>query len=118
MSEKINVGAICNRLVVFADTGMTLSDAASLMREHHVGSLVVVEERDQGRVPKGMVTDRDIVVAVVARDADARTITVGDAMSSNLVTVREEDSVCDAPRWRATSARRRGGRRADRYHNA
>src|SRR3990172_12628772 len=64
--RAMNVGEICNRIVMFAYRGTSLTDAARLMREHHVGSLVVVDETAQGRVPVGMLTDRDIVVAAVA----------------------------------------------------
>jgi CBS domain-containing protein len=43
----------------------------------------------------GVLTDRDIVTAVVARDLDPRRLTVGDVMSAELVTAREGDSVLD-----------------------
>ena len=95
MGEKLNVGGICNRAVVFAYKHMSVAEAARLMLEEHVGSLVVVEETDNGRVVIGMLTDRDIVVAVVARDFNAQTLRVADVMSSGLVTARAEDSVHD-----------------------
>lgn len=103
----MSVGEICNRNVVFTYKSVVLSEAARLMRDHHVGSLVIVEETTQGRIPIGILTDRDITVAVVAQDHDARNIAVGDTMSANLITVREEDSVVDALRL----MRRRGVRR-------
>ncbi|MGH8700527.1 MAG: CBS domain-containing protein [Burkholderiales bacterium] len=103
----MNVGEICNRIVVFAHRGTSLTDAAKLMREHHVGSLVVVDESAQGCVPVGILTDRDIVVAAVAGEVDPRTVTVGEMMQGDLVTAREEDSVFDALRL----MRRRGIRR-------
>jgi len=37
---------------------MAIDDAARLMREQHVGALVVIDETDQGRVVVGMLTDR------------------------------------------------------------
>lgn len=105
--QAMSAGELCSRAVVFAYPDMALNEAARLMREHHVGSLVVVEERDVGRVPIGMVTDRDITVAVIARDLDARTINVGEIMSANPVTVRESDSVFDALRVMRTGGVRR-----------
>ncbi len=60
------VGEICNREVVIAEKTLSVVDAAQLMRTHHVGDLVVVEERAGRRLPVGIVTDRDIVVEVVA----------------------------------------------------
>jgi len=59
----MNVGELCNRDVVFATRDTGLIEAARRMREHHVGSLVVVAEQFSQRVPIGMITDRDIVVA-------------------------------------------------------
>lgn len=95
MGERMNVGEICNRTVVFAYKHMSVSEAARLMCEQHVGSLVVIEETDNGRVVVGMLTDRDIAVAVVARDFDAQTLRVANVMSGDLVTARTEDSIHD-----------------------
>ena len=60
------VGEICNRDVVIADKSLSVAAAAQLMRTHHVGDVVVVEEKDGRKHPAGIVTDRDIVVEVVA----------------------------------------------------
>ena len=103
----MNVGEVCSRVVVFAERNLPLTEAARLMRDHHVGSLVVVDDAGAGRVPVGMITDRDIVVAVVAKDLDPRTITVGDAMGPEITTARETDSEFDVLRL----MRRRGIRR-------
>jgi CBS domain-containing protein len=94
----VNAGEICNREVVIVKRDTGLVEAARLMREHHVGSLVVVLERDGKRVPVGILTDRDIVVAVVAKALDARTLTVGDAMSAGLYVVREQDGLAEVLR--------------------
>lgn len=94
----MNVGELCNRVVVFAERAMPLPEAARLMRQHHVGSLVVVDERGAGRVPVGILTDRDIVVAVVAGEVDPRTLTVGEVIGASLITARETDSVFDVLR--------------------
>ncbi len=68
--------------------------AAQLMRERHVGYLVVTEPGATGRGrPVGVLTDRDIVVAVVARKVDAEKIAVGDVMTQPAVTVRATDPV-------------------------
>jgi CBS domain-containing protein len=75
-----------------------LATAARLMREHHIGYLIVVEPsmQEAGFTPVGVLTDRDIVVSVVAREADPRMLRVGDVMTQNPVTVMTEDSVTDA----------------------
>src|SRR5438552_18979777 len=96
MKDPLNAGDLCMRSVTFVLPSMVLSEAARLMREHHVGCLVVVDQpsRDE-RIPIGMLTDRDIVSAVVAKDADARTLRVGDVMSTGVATVREQESLLD-----------------------
>jgi len=101
------IGEMCNRVVVFAHEKMSLSGAAKLMREHHVGRLVVVKEDDPGRIPIGIVTDRDIVVEVVAEGLDHKALTVGEIMGRELVTAGEQDNVLDI----LQVMRRRGIRR-------
>jgi len=64
------------------------------MRQGHIGSLVIVEQMNVGkRSPVGIVTDRDIVVEVIATGLDPAVITVGDVMERELVVGRESDSV-------------------------
>ena len=94
----MKAGDLCNREVVFAYRDTRLVEAAQLMREHHVGSLVVVAEHGSQRVPVGLLTDRDIVVAVVAQELDVRSLMVGDAMSGDLLMVREQDELVDCLR--------------------
>jgi CBS domain-containing protein len=94
----MNAGELCNREVVVAYRTNTLVEAAKLMREHHVGSLVVVVDRLSERVPVGILTDRDIVVAVIAKELDPRTLTVGELLSGELLAVHEKDAIPDALR--------------------
>lgn len=94
----MNVGEICNRKVVVCYRGTPLVEAARLMREHHVGSLVVVVDRLSERVPVGIVTDRDIAVAVIAKGLDPKALSVGDVISEELLSVREQDGLADALR--------------------
>lgn len=44
MGERLTVGEVCTRSVTIAFRRTTLTGAAKLMRENHVGSLVVVDE--------------------------------------------------------------------------
>lgn len=107
MGERLDAGAICTRLVTVAERTMPVDEAARLMRAHHVGSLVVADDTPAGRVPVGMLTDRDIVMTVVAKDVDPRTLQVQDVMSADLVTVRSDASVIDLLRtMRAKGLRR------------
>jgi CBS domain-containing protein len=92
----MTIGEICTRVTVFTTREATVADAAKLMRQHHVGSLVVVEDVNGGkRVPVGIVTDRDAVVEVMATGLDPNTITVGDIMVQDLVTARESEGVLE-----------------------
>jgi CBS domain-containing protein len=65
------IGEICNREVIITTPEMTVAGAAKLMRQHHVGSIVVVDNaRTQIRIPIGLLTDRDIVIELTAMDLD------------------------------------------------
>lgn len=103
----MDVGEICIREVVVTDRETTVAEAARLMREFHVGDLVVVDESGGRRAPAGIVTDRDVVIGVVAPGLDPATLTVGDIMAGELVTARETDGVFET----LQSMRRRGVRR-------
>ena len=90
------IASICNRSVAFTTPDTTVAAASKLMRHGHVGSLIVVEQLNGGRrVPVGIVTDRDIIVEVVATGLDPAVITVGDIMSRELVVGRESDTVLE-----------------------
>lgn len=88
------IASICNRAVAFTTRDTPIAAAAKLMRQGHIGSLVIVEQMNGGkRIPVGIVTDRDIVVEVIATGLDPAVITVGDVMERELVVGRESDSV-------------------------
>ncbi|MGB8339333.1 MAG: CBS domain-containing protein [Burkholderiales bacterium] len=92
------IGSLCNRNVVFASRDTTIADASSLMRHQHVGDVVVIDKVDGHHLPVGIVTDRDIVVEVVAMGLDAKVLTLGDILVGNLVTVDELDERDDTLR--------------------
>lgn len=87
------IGDICVREVVIAMRDTTVQEAARLMRENHVGDLLVVDRANGRRTPLGIVTDRDIVVAVVALDLDPAALSVGDIMGPELETALETQGV-------------------------
>ncbi|ABA87330.1 CBS domain pair protein [Syntrophotalea carbinolica DSM 2380] len=92
----MQVGEVCNRDVVIIDRNDPISNAAKLMRHHHVGNVVVVEERGDERFPVGMLTDRDLVVEVLANEVAPESMLVADVMSFDLISVKEEESMLDA----------------------
>jgi CBS domain-containing protein len=88
---------LCSPQVVTAEPGASLREAALQMRNQHVGALVVVEKKDGVARPVGILTDRDIVVAVIAvPGARPEGIRVGDAMTTELATAREDDGLFEA----------------------
>jgi CBS domain-containing protein len=94
--------------VVLGEPGASLREAALLMRNQHVGALVIVEKKDGVVRPVGILTDRDIVVAVVAVPA-ARPegIRVADAMSTQLAVAQEDDGIFEAVQRMSERAVRR-----------
>jgi len=94
----MSLSEICNRLVVVTPAKTSVEEASRLMREHHVGSLVVVEESARGRRPIGIITDRDVVIEVVAAGVAPATVTVGEIMGPELVSAREDDEPWDTIR--------------------
>ena len=70
-----------------------MQGAALLMRKHHVGDLIVIDGAGGQAVPVGIVTDRDIVVSVIALGLDPAGLQVDDIMSDDLLTCREDDDV-------------------------
>ncbi len=87
------VGSLCKTDVITVTAEQTVAAAARLMRERHVGLLVVVDagEFKPDLKPVGVLTDRDIVTAVVAKDADARALKVGDIMTRHPVLAGESN---------------------------
>lgn len=92
----MTVGEHCNRDVVIISGEESIKVAAELMRTHHVGDVVLVEERQGKRVPVGIVTDRDLVVEVMAAGLAPDELAVRDIVVESPYIVREEDSLFDA----------------------
>lgn len=92
----MSVGQVCNREVIIVKRHEGLVDAVKLMRKHHVGDLVVVEERSGKNVPVGIVTDRDILIRVVGEDLGLDEFAVEDVMTTDITTARESDEIPEA----------------------
>jgi len=103
----MSVGEICNREVIVIQRDATVVEAAKLMRQYHVGAVIVVEKRDGRRVPVGVVTDRDLVIEVMATELDENVITVGDIMAQEVFTIKESAASYEAIEFmRRKTARR------------
>lgn len=93
--NQMTAGKYCNREVVVTESGTTINEVAKLMREHHVGDLVVIRKEGDQNIPIGIITDRDLVVGVLAQDIPTEAITLRDVMSAGLITVTEEHTLLE-----------------------
>jgi CBS domain-containing protein len=97
----------CMLDVVCCTPRTTVLEAAHLMRRKHVGDLVVVEDDEAEKKPLGVITDRDIVVEVLAKGMDPATTLVGSVMRTPVVIAHEdEDSALTLERMRTHGVRR------------
>jgi predicted transcriptional regulator len=87
------IGEICSREVVFVARSESCAQAARLMRENHVGSLVVVAKAGSPAMPIGMITDRDLAVGVMALGLDPENTLVEAVMRPRIALVRENEGL-------------------------
>jgi predicted transcriptional regulator len=71
-------------------------EAAKLMRDGHIGNVVIVNERDGRTEPIGVASDRDIVVQLVAKEVDPVDIMVTDLMARELFVALENEDIHEA----------------------
>ncbi|SER15515.1 CBS domain-containing protein [Solimonas aquatica] len=101
------VDEACNPTVVVAEPDTGIADAARRMREYHVGCVVVVEREGGTMRPVGIVTDRDLVVEVLAQQVQMEALTLADLMAQPLITAEENEDLLDAlDRMREAGVRR------------
>ena len=86
----MKAGEFCNREVVVIEKDASVAAAAALMREHHVGSVVVVDALGDAPRPLGVLTDRDIVIEFVTQNVAPEDVEAGDAVGPELITVTED----------------------------
>jgi CBS domain-containing protein len=90
----MHIGEIATVETIYCKRDESVQGAALMMRKNHVGDLVVIEQVESGeRIPVGIVTDRDIVVSVIALGLDPSSLQVGDIMTDDLLTTTEDDDV-------------------------
>jgi CBS domain-containing protein len=74
---------VMSKKVVSIDADAPVLDAARLMKEKKIGSLIVFAQRS----PAGIITERDFVYRVICEEKDTRATTVGDVMSKPLISI-------------------------------
>jgi CBS domain-containing protein len=83
----MSIAQICQRHVITIGAAATLREAAALMREHHVGALVVTAEAGGQNQVVGVLTDRDLAIEVLARGMGTEDLRVAQVASRRLAAV-------------------------------
>jgi CBS domain-containing protein len=73
----------------------SLQEAARLMRDHHVGAVLVTEDGETDQ-PAGIVTDRDIAIHAAAEGRSLTGCAVEDVMTPGVITVPKNARVSEA----------------------
>lgn len=94
----MTIGSICTRQVVTVDREIDIAAASVVMRDNHIGYLIVTDARSGGSAPIGVITDRDIVVKVLAKDVGPHSLTVGDVMTAEPLTAGDDDGISETLR--------------------
>lgn len=103
----MSVGEFCNRDVVVTDGTTPIPEVAQLMRRYHVGDVLIVERHGEVATPVGILTDRDIVIEVLAKGVEADSVTAADVMSQELFLLNEGEAISSAiERMHARGVRR------------
>ncbi len=89
------LASLCKHPVRVVTPETTIRTAAKMMREHHIGALVVVADESNISKPIGIVTDRDIVVAIVALDLDPDIFLIDDLLDRPLIVAQTEQRIRD-----------------------
>lgn len=100
----MRIGDICKRHVITTAATTPVTQVAKLMREAHVGCVVVIDTASR---PVGMLTDRDIVVEIVAAGMEAASVRAGDVMTAHPTVADPADEAS----WALKVMRDRGVRR-------
>jgi CBS domain-containing protein len=91
--STISVGELMTERLETIDSSSTAQEASKKMRDDKIGSLVVVDNKNNGNKPIGIVTERDLVRKVCVNDANSSKVLVKEIMSSPLVTIDSRSSV-------------------------
>jgi CBS domain-containing protein len=101
------ISHFCTRDVVTVAPHTSVVEACALMRKHHVGAVVVVEETASGKRPLGVLTDRDIAVEVVALRLAPESLKVSEVVQRDVTTIREDAGYAETVRLMSLNGVRR-----------
>lgn len=89
----MTIGKIGKHKVIVASVDCTILEVAKLMKKHNVGDIVIVESKNE---PIGIITDRDIIIKMVADEVNPKDMTASDIMSNDLLVLKEYQSIQEA----------------------
>jgi predicted transcriptional regulator len=92
----MKVDRVYTRNIIGTTRSSTLADAAELMRNHHVGALLVTEDPPEDANAVGFITDRDVVVQAVAKGLDTRQVPVSAVMTPLVGSISDKSDLHDA----------------------
>jgi len=93
--ERMLVKDVMSSPVATIDEDETVEKAAQLMDKHNVGCIIVTSK--QGK-PLGIITERDLVVRVLARNSQPSKLVAKEVMTSPLITVDPDETLSEAAR--------------------
>lgn len=89
----MKIGELCNRDVTIAVKETSAVELAAIMRENHVGDVVITNEQGGVHKPVGIITDRDLVIEVLAKEVPLEACTASDIMSDDLAVIDEQQGI-------------------------
>ena len=93
--ERLLVKDVMSSPVITAEIGSTIEDVAKLMENHKIGSVVVVNGEGN---PIGLITERDIVIRVVAKGLNSKNVRVEEIMTPHILTINPDEPLIEAAR--------------------
>jgi len=103
----MKIGDICTRNPATVSTSATLAEVARLMKDRHIGAVIVTKAPLDRPVVTGIITDRDIACAQLDRRSDLASLSAEEVMTRNPLEINAEDSLDKAiARLRARGVRR------------
>ena len=95
MGSDLKVGDIMTKKVVVISIGKGLAEAVKLMKKYEIGSVIIVDA-NEGKKAMGIITERDIIYKILAKDKDPYSMKVEDIMSKPLRVVKPDTNLEDA----------------------
>lgn len=102
--EEIHVEDVMTRTPITVPQSTTVDEVAKLMRDHKIGSVIVVSSSNN---PVGIVTERDLVIKVIAEGKAPSEVKVSEIMSSPLISITPRTRLIEAARLMARKNIRR-----------